>query len=111
MDIKALVQLPLQVRERDHDRQILPHILAPQLQRPSHDLWRTKLSARYLSSLDLEHQLSLECIEVLRESAAVGFQEVFVDDQGEEGVEFVEGVEDTEEIARVSMGRKSEEVA
>ena len=111
MDIITLIQLPLHIRQRNHHRQIPPHIALPQLQRLAHLVRRTQLCSPDFPSFHSQYTLALEAVEILREPAIVDFEVVALHEKGEEGIELIEGVEGTEEVAWVAVGGDGEEVA
>lgn len=63
------------------------------------------MGARDFAAFDAQDALALEAVEVLGEAAAVGEEVVALDEEYEEGVDFIEGVEDPEEIAGLTVGR------
>lgn len=58
-----------------------------------------------------EDALALQRVEVLGERAAEGAEVVALDEEGEERVDFVVGVEDAQEVAGMAVGCDSEDVA
>lgn len=69
------------------------------------------LGAGRLAAGDAEDALALEAVEVLGEAAGVGAEEVALDKEEEGGVDFIEVVEDADEVAWVAVGGDGEEVA
>ena len=110
MDIITLIQLSLHVRQRNHNCQIPPHVALPQLQRLAHLVGHTQLCSPDFPSFHPQYTLALEAVEILREPAIVDFEVVALHEKGEEGIELIEGVEGTEEVAWVPVGGDGEEV-
>ena len=107
-----LVQLALQVRHADHDEQVAPEVGVAQRRDLTQAVRREQLRARRDAAAgDAQCALALQAVEVLDEAAAVGAQVVALDDEGEQRVQLIEGVEDAEEVARAAVGREDEEVA
>ncbi len=59
----------------------------------------------------MEDSFAFEAIEVFCEAAAVSFEVVALYGEHKEGVEFIEGIEDTEEVARVPVGGYREQIS
>jgi hypothetical protein len=68
------------------------------------------LSARDFASLNAEDSFALQSVKVLGEAAAIRVEVVAFDDEGEQGIELVVGVEGSEEVAGISLGEDREEV-
>jgi len=111
MHIIPFIQLPLQIRQPNQHGQVPPHVPLPQLQRLTDVVCGAELRARELAAADAQHPLALEAVEVFGEAAAVGLEEVPLDEKHEEGVELIERVEGAEEIAWVAVSCDGEEVA
>ena len=62
-------------------------------------------------SRDMRYLFALEVVEMFGEGAAVVFEVMTLDEEHEEGVDFIEGIEETEEVAGMAVGCESEEVA
>ena len=62
------------------------------------------MSARDLAAFDEQDTLALEVVEVLGEAAAVGEEVVALDEEHEECVNFIEGIEDPQEVAGLTVG-------
>lgn len=109
--IVPFIQFALEIRNPDHDGEVLPHIFLGEFEGFADGAWGGDLGARDLAILDAQDALALQGVEVLGEGAAEGAEVVALDDQGEQGVDFVEGVEDAEEVARVAVGGDGEDIA
>lgn len=93
VDIVALVELSLEIWQPDHQREIVPHIAVPKLQRLSHETWSSDTCSRSFSAFDSEHSLALQAIKVLREPAAISAEVMPLDDQREQRVDLIEGIQ------------------
>ena len=111
VDVVALVQLALHPRQANQHSEILPHISTRQFACLAHAFCGAHLRARTLAAFDTQHPRSFHGVEVLGEAAAVGAQEVALHDQHEQRVDFIEGVEDGQEVAWVAWCGDGEEVA
>lgn len=111
MDIVSFIELPLQIWNPNHDNQVLPHVRRVQLQRLADGSRSAELGAWHLAILDMENALALEAVEVLCEGAAEGAEVVSFDDEGEEGVDFVKGVENAKEVTRVAVGCDGKDIS
>lgn len=69
------------------------------------------MGARDLAILGEEDSFAFERVEVLCEGAAEGAEVVAFDDEGEERVDLVVGVEDSEEVSWMAMGGDGEDVS
>ena len=72
---------------------------------------RTKCCSRDFTIPYAKNSLAFQAVEVLCEAAAKSAEVVSLDEEGEEGVDFVEGVEDAEEVAGMSVCCDGEEIA
>jgi hypothetical protein len=61
------------------------------------------LGARNLSVFDTENSLALQAIEVLREAATVGLKIMALNEEGEQPVEFVVGIERSKEVSGIAL--------
>lgn len=96
MYIVALVELALQPWQADENSEVLPDIRRPQLHGIAHTVAGAQLRTRYFSALDAQHAGALEAVEVLREGATVGAEEVALHEEHDQGVDFIKRVEDGE---------------
>lgn len=69
------------------------------------------MGARDLAILGEEDSFAFERVEVLCEGAAKGAEVVAFDEEGEERVDFVVGVEDSEEVSWMTVSRDGEDVS
>ena len=74
MNVITFIELALDVRQCNHDCQILPHIAISKLQGLSHQRWSTNTSTRSFAAFDPEHSFAFEAVEVLGETPTVCFQ-------------------------------------
>lgn len=70
IDFVAFIELRLQVWQPNHHSKVLPNIPFGKLQRFPHEGWCADLRPRHFAP---QRFLTLEAIEVLSESTAVGF--------------------------------------
>lgn len=71
MNIIALVKLSLEIRQPDHDDQVVPNIACFQLQCLAHEARSPDTGAWCLSTFDAEDTLALKIIEILGEASAI----------------------------------------
>lgn len=104
----ALVELPLEVGDADHDGEVPPDVGGAELEGVPDDGGGAGGGAGDLGG---EGPLALEPVEVLGEGAAAGGQVVALDEEHEQGVGLVERVEHGQEVARRAVGGVDEQVA
>lgn len=92
MDIVPFVQLALEVRNADHDEQVLPHVRSAQLETIANGAGSSELSSGDLAILGQQNTLAFERVEVLCERAAEVAQVVSLDNKGEQCIDLVVGV-------------------
>ena len=108
MDVIALVQLPLQVRQANHHCQIPPDIAVLKFESFANIIGRAELCARHFVTFRAENALAFEPIEVLGEAAAICTKEVPLHQEHEERINFIERVEDAEKVAGMAVGGDGE---
>jgi hypothetical protein len=104
MDVIALVQLPLQVRQANHHCQILPDIAVLKFESFANIIGRAKLCARHFVTFRAKNALAFEPVEVLGEAATICTQKVPLHQEHEKRVNFIERVEDAEKVAGMTVG-------
>lgn len=110
LDLVALVEAALEVGERDGHGQVAPDVGGVELEGLAHESGGAVGGARDLAAA-ANRGLALEAVEVLGEAAAAGAQVVALDEEHEQGVQLIEGVEGAQQVARVPLGRDGQEVA
>lgn len=108
LNLVRLVELALEVGDADNDGKVLPHVGAPQLERLPHD---ARGGGRGPGDLGGEGLFALQAVKVFGKGAAAGAQIVALDDEHDESVELIEGVERSQEVARVPLRQDGEQVA
>lgn len=111
MDVVAFVELALQVGDSDHNEEVLPDVRGAELEGFADGTWGAQLSARDFAILCEENSFAFERVEVLCEGTAEGAQIVAFNDEGEQRVDLVVGVEDSEEVSWMAMGSDGENVS
>lgn len=91
-----------------NDEQALPDIGPLQPGAPGQDVGHALPRPRQILG---QHPLPLDAVEVLGKAAAPPPQVVALDEQHEEGVEFIVAVEDVDEVPRVALGDDGQHVA
>lgn len=92
MNIIALVKLPLEIRQPDHDGQVIPNISCLELQRFTHEARSSNAGAWCFSTFDAEDSLTLEIIEILGEASVIGLEVMALHGQHKERIHLIEGV-------------------
>jgi hypothetical protein len=111
MDVVALVEFALEVGDADHDEEVLPDVGGAQFEGLADGAGGANLGARDLAILGEQDTLAFERVEVLGEGAAEGAEVVPLDDQREQRVELIEGVEDPQEIPWMTVCRDGEDIS
>lgn len=111
VDVVALVELALEPRQADEYREVLPHVGIAQPDGLPHAVTGPKLRPGDLAAPDLQDAGALQAVEVLGEAPAIGAQEVALDEQHDQRVRLIEGIEHWQEIARVAVGGDGEQIA
>ena len=111
VDVVALVEFPLQPGQADQHGKIAPDVAVAQLDGIAHTVACAQLRSGDLAAPDAEHARSFQAVEVLCETAAIGAQEVALHEQHDKRVDFIERVQDREEVAGITVGGNSHKVA
>ena len=69
------------------------------------------LSAGCLPTLDPKDAFSLQTVEILSEATAICEEVVPLHSEHQQRVDFIEGIENAEEVSRMAMGCNGKEVA
>lgn len=104
----SIVELALHIGDADDDGEVAPDMGPGEAQGVAHD---GGAAGRGTGDLGGEGLFALEAVEMLGEGAAAGEEVVALNEEGDEGVELVEGVEQRQQIARRAMGGVHEQIA
>lgn len=92
MYIIALIQLPLEIGQSNHDGQVVPDIARFKLQRFAHETRSPNTGAWCFSTFDAEDSLALKIIEILGETSAIGLEVMPLHGQHQQCIDLIEGI-------------------
>lgn len=92
MNVIALIKFPLDVRQPNHDGQVVPNIAWFKLQGFAHERWSPNTSPWCFFTFDTEDSLALKIVEIFSKGSAIGLEIMPLHGQHKERIDFIEGV-------------------
>ena len=110
MNVVALIEFSFEVRQANHDGQIIPDVPFLELESLAHKARGTNSGSRCFSAFDVKYSLPLEAVEVLSKAPSICFEIVALDGERKQGVDFIKRVQEMKEVSRATVCSNGEEV-